>query len=248
MKTRPTARSLAIVACAAAGCGAGVSVLVSMSSASAASPSTWVGVRDLCGLAKRDGYVPSADRCFSTLIADVDGDGRPDLVLLYGRPSSRAESGLETLKVVRASGGVLKAKLVATSPPPRVVAAGRVNARSGAELFVYVSWISSGANVAVFDFQTGRLVRAPVILNFGGDSASRFGFDCVRKPRPEIVQRNYELIGPTIYGRWRLTTDTYTWKGATLRLAHRASTIHRGWPGRTDVGIGAGCNPLPAYR
>ena len=59
-------RWLAIVLCAVAGCADAVSV-----SASAASPPSWVGVRDLCGLAKRDGYVPTADKCFSALTADV---------------------------------------------------------------------------------------------------------------------------------------------------------------------------------
>jgi hypothetical protein len=149
---------------------------------------------------------------------------------------------------VRANGGVLRTALAATTPPPGIVAVGNVNANPGAELFVYVSWTSSGAEVAVYSFDGGRLVRAPETFTFGGDSASRFGFDCVRKPRPEIVQRSYELIGPTIYGRWRLTTATYVWSGATLRLRGRSSTIHHGWPHGSEIRIGADCDPLPAYR
>jgi len=82
----------------------------------------------------------------------------------------------------------------------------------------------------------------------GGDSADRFGFNCVRTPRPEIIQHDYSHIGPTIYGRWRLTTYTYAWSGATLHLIDRATTIHHGWPDKSAIRPGAGCDPLPGYR
>jgi hypothetical protein len=123
-----------------------------------------------------------------------------------------------------------------------------VNANPGDELFIYGSWISSGAQVAVYSFHAGRLVRAGTNLQIGGDSADRFGFDCVRTRTPEIAQRDYSLIGPTIYGRWRLTTHTYGWHGATLHLTNRQVTFHHGWPSGSAIRPGAGCGPLQGYR
>jgi hypothetical protein len=63
----------------------------------------------LCAGAKRAGYVPERDVCSSALRADIDGDGRPDLVLLYAHPITGAGASLtaypDVLEVVRADGG-----------------------------------------------------------------------------------------------------------------------------------------------
>jgi hypothetical protein len=206
----------------------------------------------LCATAKRLGYVPQHDACSDALTADVDGDGRPDLVLLYARPITGAGASLKaypgTLKVVRASGATVEVRLAPQIPAPGIVAVGSVNTIPGGELFLYTSWYSSGPQVAVYSLQAGKLVNAGVSLNFGGDSANRFGFDCVQTPTPEIIQRDYSLIGPTIYGRWRLVTDTYAWSRATVRLVKHQTTIHHGWPHGSAIRPGPGCHPLTAYR
>jgi hypothetical protein len=210
------------------------------------------GTQSPCSKAKRLGYVPNQDVCSDALTTDIDGDGRPDLVLLYAHPITGTGASLkaypETLKVVRASGGVVTARLKPAIPSPGIVAIANVNADPGDELFIYGSWISSGAQIEVYGFHAGTLVQAGGTLQMGGDSADRFGFNCVRTPRPEIIQHDYSLIGPNIYGRWRLTTDTYAWSGATLQLIGRATTIRHGWPGRSAIGPGTGCGPLPGYR
>lgn len=209
-------------------------------------------VHSLCENAKRHGYVPGRDVCSDALRADVDGDGHPGLVLLFARPvtgtSASPKAYPETLEVVRASGGVVKTRFKPTLPGAGIVAVGKVNSEPGDEIFVYDSWISSGAQVAVYSFRAGRLVRAGPNLQMGGDSADRFGFDCVRAPKAEIVQHDYALIGPTIHGRWRLTSYTYAWDGARLRLVRREITTHHGWPSGSAIRPGAGCDPLPGYR
>jgi hypothetical protein len=210
------------------------------------------GTQSLCMKAKRFGYVPVHDVCSDALTADIDGDGRPDLVLLYARPITGTGASLkaypETLKVIRASGGVVQAHFKPAIPGPGIVAVRNVNANPGDELFIYSSWISSGAQVRVYSFHAGKLIRGGANLQMGGDSADRFGFDCLRRPTPEIVQRDYSLIGPTIYGRWRLTTYTYGWEGATLHLVNRQIAIHHGWPSGSTIRPGARCGPLPGYR
>jgi hypothetical protein len=206
----------------------------------------------MCGKAKRLGYVPKQDVCSDALTADIDGDGRPDLVLLYARPITGAGASLkaypETLKVVRAEGGTIQARLKPTTPAPGLIAVDNVNGRRGDALFVATNWTSSGPEVLIYSFLAGNLVDSGATLNVGGDSADRFGINCMRTPRPEIIQHDYSLIGPNIYGRWRLTTYTYIWSGATLRRIGRATAIHHGWPGRSAIGLGAGCGPLSGSR
>jgi hypothetical protein len=155
------------------------------------------------------------------------------LVLLYSRP-------------ITGAGASLKARLAPSIPGPGIIAVGNVNARSGDELFVRGCWI--GAEVDLYSFYAGRLVRAGGKLYIDGASADKFGFDCVRKPAPEIIQRDYSLIGPTIYGRWRLTSYIYAWHGATLDLVRRDTTVHHGLPGQRAMRPGPGCDPLPGYR
>jgi len=207
------------------------------------------GAGGLCALAKRQHLMPAADTCVNALSADVTGDGRADLVLLYDRtrpgPNQSVNFGPYTLKVVPAVGGVLESKVHTALPPAVIVAAGHVNDQPGVELFIQVQRISSGSGVAIYSDQGGRLVRSHVTLTYGGDSGGRFGFSCVRGPAPAIVQRSYVLLGPGILGRWRERIDTYRWNGPRLRHTGSRTMVHHGGPGAHEVGIGAGCGPLP---
>jgi len=210
------------------------------------------GAGGLCTVAKRQQLMPARDTCVNALKADVTGDGRADLVLLYDRTrpgtGGSVEFGPYTLKVVPAGGGgALESRVASQLPPVLFVAAGRVNDEPGVALFVQVARISSGSEVAIYSDQAGRLTRSRVTLTYGGDSTSRFGFSCARTPAPAIVQRSYELLGPNINGRWRERIDTYSWTGARLHRTGSTSMIHHGWPGAGAVAIGAGCGPLPGF-
>jgi hypothetical protein len=206
------------------------------------------GAGNLCALAQRQGSLPARDTCVNALDADVTGDGRADLVLLYDRtypgPDGSVRFGPYTLKVIPAGGGVLESRIPSALPPEVIVAAAHVNDEPGVDLFIQVARISSGSGVAIYSDQGGKLVRSGVTLTYGGDSASRFGFSCVRAPEPAIIQRSYELLGPGIGGRWRETIDTYRWEGPTLHRTGSRSTIHHGWPGAGDVGVGTRCGRL----
>ena len=239
MRMRPTAGLVAAAAVIAAAVGTPVA-------------RAGFGGGGFCGLAYQKGLVPAGDTCYNGLRVDVTGDGRTDLVVLYdrGHPGvngSPPRFGPYTLKVVSATGEVLEARFRAPLPPAVIVAARRVNDQPGVELFIRVARASSGSSVAIYSDLHGRLVRSRVTVTFGGDSASKFGFSCVRTPRPEIVQRSYELLGPNINGRWRERIDTYSWTGARLHRTGSTSMIHHGWPGAGAVAIGAGCGPLPGF-
>ena len=201
------------------------------------------GAGNLCALAKRQGSVPARDTCVNALDTDVTGDGRADLVLLYDRtypgPDGSVRFGPYTLKVIPAGGGVLESRVTSGVPPDVIVAAGRVNDESGVDLFIQVARSSSGSGIAIYSDRGGRLVHSGVTLTYGGDSASRFGFSCVRTPAPAIIQRSYELMGPGIGGRWRERIDTYRWQGPTLHRTEqqvdhppRLAWLRRGGGGR----------------
>jgi len=207
---------------------------------------------NLCGLAQRRHLLPTGDTCVNAVRADVTGSGRADLVLLYDRiragVNGSVDFGSYTLKVIPAGAGeTLQSRIASQLPPVFIVAAGRVNDEPGAELFLQVARISSGSYVAIYSDQGGRLVRSRVTLSYGGDSANRFGFSCIRTPRPEIVQRSYDLLGPDISGPWKEKTDTYAWRGPTLRLLSSRSTTHYGWPDPALAGVGNGCDPIQGY-
>lgn len=206
----------------------------------------------LCAVAQRRGYVPKRDVCSDALWADVDGDGRRELVLVYGRQITGAGASLkaygQTLEVVRADGRLIRASLRPSIPGPSVVAVGTPGALRGAALFVAMDWSSSGPEVRVYTVAHGKLLDAGATLSMGGDSANRFGFQCVTAPKPEVIQNDYALIGPNIYGRWRLTSYTYVWAGHTLQPAGHAVSIHVGWPDGVATRPGPGCGPLPVYR
>jgi hypothetical protein len=70
------------------------------------------------------------------------------------------------------------------------------------------------------------------------------GFTCITAGKPRLIQRRFELIGPTEYGAWLETDTAYSWHGAKLiRLAKRTFKRH-GYPMRSEIEVGSGCGPV----
>ena len=200
----------------------------------------------LCATAKRHGYVPAVDSCWSALRTDADGKRPGELVLLYGRPPTGAGATLRaypaTLKVVRRPGIVSTTHLAATTPDPEILTVAKLNADRGAEVFVITSSGGGTAEVAVFSFGSGGLERAKTSLYYGGNSALKFGFTCVRHPKPEILQHKFVLTGD---GSWIETTYIYAWRAGELDLLSHASTAYAGQPHGADMRP-VGCGSLPS--
>ena len=211
----------------------------------------------VCPLAPPNRYLPARSGCVTAVRADINGDGRPDLIVVYSRlgrqhpywyaagsapPSLKhdfvADAGF--LKVVLAGGGSASIK-VDGAWATAVDAVARVNAGLGREVFLEVSRISSGASDLVYGLSDGRLVPAGVTLYAGGDSASKTGFDCLSGDPPRIIQRTFELIGPTIYGWWRETNTVYSWHGPRLVQISSRTFKRRGTVPARDIGFGQSC-------
>ena len=190
----------------------------------------------VCPLAAPNRYLPPRSGCVTVRRADIAGDGRPDLILLYSRlsheragqlglPASVSTMYVATtamVRVLRARGGSATAP-VDDAKAAAILAVAHVNDDVGDELFIQVSQISSGAAAVAYGFHDGRLVPAGVTLGYGGDSATKAGFDCLTGHPPRLVQRTFELIGPTIYAWWTETDVTYAWHGS--RLVDRKSVV-----------------------
>lgn len=208
-----------------------------------------------CPLAPPNRYLPARSGCVTVMRADVNGDGRPDLIIVYSRlsrqhpssymgipPSLRREFVADAafLKIVLANGITVSTRLTQTRAAA-VDSVAHVNDDPGSEIVLEVGRISSGAGAVAYGYHDGRLVPAGVTLNYDGDSITRAGFNCLPGDPPRLVQRAYELIGPTIYGWWQETNITYTWHGPRLVQTAKHAFKRRGAVTASETSIGHGC-------
>jgi hypothetical protein len=103
-----------------------------------------------------------------------------------------------------------------------------VSDEPGKTIFVQTGQLSSGSTALAYSLNHGQLVPAGVVLRYGGDSATKAGFQCVGANPPRIVAHSYDLtrgikiIHGKIYGWWNEVTTTYVWRGIRLvKLAQR---------------------------
>jgi hypothetical protein len=213
---------------------------------------------DYCPLATANRYLPARSGCITVRRADVDGDGRPDLIIVYSTLSHRRAPSFDAepasqrhdfgakaafLEVVFAGGTTVTTQIRATALAhvAAIDAVAHVNDDPGDEIFLEVQRISSGATGLAYGYHAGRLVAAGVDLSYGGDSASASGFDCEAGRPPRVIQHAYRLIGPTIYAWWKETETVLAWRGPRLVGVNSRSFKEHGAPKGTDLGIGRGC-------
>lgn len=189
-----------------------------------------------CPAAPRNHYLTAPAGCLTVRLADVDGDGRPDLVLLYARPAVRRTSYRFTLEVYRASGRTLTVPLPEGDIPATLERLRNVNGRRGVEIFIHFEHISTDESIEVIAFD-GRGLTLAGNLSYGGyDAGLRFGFTCRLGQAPTVEQDEF-FLSPTP-GRWYDNATTYRWTGATLRKDTTHTTPFTGTtPPRGQVGI-----------
>ncbi len=189
---------------------------------------------DMCPLAPRNRYLPPRSGCVGVRRADIDGDGRRDLIIVYSRlgsqrlppyagepPSMRHdyEAKAAFLKVVLNDGTSITARITGVDGArvAAVDAVAHVSADPGGEIFLEVARVSSGATGVAYGFQGGKLVPAGVYLSYNGDSGVQAGFDCVSGNPPRLIQRYFAFIGPNEFTRsWREQEVVFAWHGPTL--------------------------------
>jgi hypothetical protein len=194
-------------------------------------PGQWAGGGGPCPLAAPNPYLPRRSGCVSAAVADVDGDGRPDLIMLFAELSSQRIDGgflpiAFTLKVVRASWPAL-IKYIAPDVHPAIILVRDVNNRPGAEIFVQEQCISSGCGASVYTFD-GRRLRLAGGFEYGGDSGQQYGVTCHRGKNATITQHQFLLQTGGAHALWQQTDTVFTWVGPKLERTSRHTSSRRG--------------------
>ena len=187
-----------------------------------------------CPVAPPNRYLPSNAGCVTVSRADVDGDGRTDLVLLYATLNGQRQTTGHVLSVVRASGGTLALQVPGDLDGMTIARLRDVNARAGVEIFVHVTHITTDEIIGVYTFDGHALRRAGSFPFAGEDAGIRFGFTCHPGPRATIVEHDFQEQTP-FTGIWDRTDTTFRWVGATLRPAQPRTV--RGAPSPAQTGV-----------
>lgn len=170
-----------------------------------------------CPLAPANRYLPSAAGCVTARRADVDGDGRADLVLLWAKLDGRRLPSAHTLEIVRASRATVAAHTRRFAlDGAKILRIADVNARAGAEIFVHEAHITTEELAGVYTFDGHALQRSGEFSYDGTEAGIRSGFTCHGGRRPTIVQHFFSEPSP-LRGVWTRTDTTYRWKAGQLR-------------------------------
>ena len=211
-----------------------------------------------CPLAPANRYLPPHSGCVTVRRADINGDGRRDLVIVYSRLSRKRwpafpdepasmkhdfSAQAAFLRVVLAGGGpTLTSRITGGTRAAAIDAVAHVTSDPGDEIFLEINRISSGATGVGYGFHAGRLVPAGALLSYDGDSGVQAGFDCLAGSPPRLIQRYFTFVGPDEFTRsWRETEVVYAWHGTRLvRLSkHTEARLVR--VNSSETHIGAGC-------
>jgi hypothetical protein len=125
--------------------------------------------------------------------ADVNGDGRADLVIL--KTGSVASPG--RLEVSLASGPRVSVKIPTDAVYlPGLISVGNVDGRPGAELFVDLVHVTTAEQVGVYTYWHGQLRAAATFSAYGSDFGIRYGITCAANASKHfITQHEFLLTG-----------------------------------------------------
>lgn len=223
------------------------------------------GVTDrACPLAAPNRYLPARSGCVEVKRADLTGDGQQELVIAYSVldrrhpywyngpvPPEIAKDFVPErpyLEVVFPDGTSVSTQI--RGPRGTWATAidflSHVSKAPGKEIFLEATRLSDRGADVVYSLQNRRLVAAGPNFQYGGDSADRAEFTCVRDAAPGIVQRTLILLGPTIYGWWKETETRYSWSGAKLVQTAKRTLKEHGQPSSRNL-LGAGCGAAVKY-
>jgi hypothetical protein len=169
--------------------------------------------------------------------ADVNGDGRSDLVTLR----RRAMAGRLTVSL---AGG---ASLSATTPSdatwlPGLVAFGNVDGRAGDELFVDVTHVTTAESIAIYTDWHGAIVRAGTLSAYGSDYGIVYGVSCSAAGTRHFVTEHAFTMSFATH-RWTRQDTVYVWQGPKLVPFARPPATRLSAPPVTQVGVQCGQTP-----
>jgi hypothetical protein len=191
----------------------------------------------------------SSPKLFYRALADVDGDGRQDVVTLTAlEPGTTVQPSGGLLRVELASGPVISVTTGTDAPYlPGLVRVGNINGRPGEELFVDVGHLTTEEDIAVYTYAEGRLLDAGTFAAYGEEYGIRSGITCSSRAGAHLLTEHaFELRGRA-GRRWWERNTVYGWAGTSLRLRSRGSAQRiSGGPPAALVGVQCGHVPAPA--
>ena len=187
-----------------------------------------------CPIAAPSRYLPRHSGCVSMRRADVDGDGRTDLIVLYGHLNAKQIATGFTLEVVRAQGEIIRIAVPRSELNATIARLRNVNGRPGVEIFVHDAHITTEEVMGIYSFDGHRLRRAGGLPYDGQEAGIRFGFTCHTTQPASIVEHRFEERTP-FKGTWKRTDTSYRWVGA--RLVVGASHESQARPTPAEVGM-----------
>ena len=174
--------------------------------------------------------------------ADVNGDGRRDLVTLRHISTAKGQ-----LTVALARDGRLSVTTASDANwLPGLVATGNVDGRPGEELFIDVQHITTAEGISIYTYWHRRLVKAGTLSAYGYDYGVLYGLTCsARGARHFITQHSFYIKFGT--HQWMRQDTAYVWRGPALKLfASRPAKRIPGQPSPALVGVQCGHLPLAA--
>jgi hypothetical protein len=187
-----------------------------------------------CRRAPPSRYLPPGAECVTVTRADVDGDGFPDLVLLYTTPHS---NGAYTLEVLRAWGGELSAR-VSADMNAAIALVRTTGAHHRTAVFVHDSYSTTDQGVTVYAFNGHALTKAGVFEYGGQDAGIVFGFTCLPSSRSftpaGIIQHEFDERTP-FKNVWDRTDRAYAWRNG--RLSPTGVLRFKAKPTSAELGI-----------
>ena len=173
--------------------------------------------------------------------ADVDGDGRADLITLQ-----KTHNGHGLIELTLASGRRASVKTSTFAGAlPALVAVGNVDGRPGDELFVNVEHISTNELIGVYTYWNGRLRLARTLPGYSAHPGVWAGMTCSAHGTQHFVTVHQFGLGPVSPPRYWTRQDTaYVWRGPTLTLyaSHPAQRL-AGLPPASLIGLHCGHEP-----
>ncbi len=186
---------------------------------------------DPCPIARAPGLPPGVG-CVSNARGDLDGDGRQDRFVVYGRLDAQRLPTAWEASALLGSGAAVAPVAIPTGSAvegqsdvyPRVVGAADADGDGRAEAFVKLTGIVYHIAVshiaAIFDLTDGAIhqveVRGEGPFHFftGGTSRRGQGAVCASVDgRPVLLVRLIQVVPPE---RWSWTERTYVWEHGDL--------------------------------
>lgn len=188
-----------------------------------------------CSMAPQGRLWPRASGCLSQRVADVEGRGRLDRILLYQHQTRpRPPDGTFTLKVVFGTGRAASATFGGSGVAATIISAVNVDGRPGAEVFVHEQHISTDETIGLYSYVNGGLHHVGVLRAFGGDQDYKFSYTCAAVDgTPAITQSDYQRSGD---GNWTRTDTVYLWSGGFLLPGQQGQAHVVPPPARLQIG------------